>query len=495
MAITVDKTRVPVNFEESGSQDSRFMKVKIWIAHTGENLNNSIFEKETFEKMLPTLEGIPIVGYIHKNEDDEDDFKGHEQEMVIMENGIKMRYKGHAYGFIPKEHNAQFEIRGGKEWITAEGIVWTKFNRAIDIFAETNGIKSQSMEITNVDGHVDDVGRLVITDATFDGLCILGEDNPPAMTGSTVEVFTVKDDLKKQFANQVDEMMTEFYQKGDSELEDNNNDLEEVVVADEEQPEDESVKDTEVEEEFEEAGQEETATPDPEGDVEDDKDPEPAKEDGEEESDEKPKDEEDEKDEQEDKSFGMLEFKLSLQEINKRLYSAIEGNLHSYIYIIETYSDEVLYEYVDYNEEGSESGFEKVKFTNDGEELVLSEPVRLYPQFLTAEEKQAVEMTRAMFEKLEDENKDLKEFKFNAEKEEKESVINRFSTRVSEDTLTKIRENMANFSIEEIEKDLAYEVFKAEGVQETAATSVTNFSNKGKDRMSSELGTLSIYAN
>ena len=46
------------------STDGRFQKVKVWIAHTGENLNNSYFEKETLESMVSTLPYIPIVGYI-----------------------------------------------------------------------------------------------------------------------------------------------------------------------------------------------------------------------------------------------------------------------------------------------------------------------------------------------------------------------------------------------------------------------------------------------
>ena len=71
MPIGVKSINLPVTYEISDYVDDRFKKVKIWIAHTGENLNYSIFTKESLEKMSETLPYVPIVGYIEKNEEDE----------------------------------------------------------------------------------------------------------------------------------------------------------------------------------------------------------------------------------------------------------------------------------------------------------------------------------------------------------------------------------------------------------------------------------------
>lgn len=208
---------MPVNFELSNYSDDRFKKVKIWIAHTGENLNNSYFEKSVLEDMSKTLAGVPIVGYIERVEGTEDDdFSDHRNEITIKKDGYKMRYAGHAYGFIPEDNNNQFELRDGKEWLTCEGYLWSKFRDAIEIFDDVNGIKSQSMEIDNVEGVNDELGRLEILSSRFSALCILGENVSPAMSGSTIEFFEHK---KDQYQFELNQMMMEFKkEKGELDL-------------------------------------------------------------------------------------------------------------------------------------------------------------------------------------------------------------------------------------------------------------------------------------
>ena len=67
----------PVTFEkveDVGTADNRFTKVKVWLMHLGENLNRSSFEKSVVDKAIPTLQYIPIMGFIEMNEDNEKDF-------------------------------------------------------------------------------------------------------------------------------------------------------------------------------------------------------------------------------------------------------------------------------------------------------------------------------------------------------------------------------------------------------------------------------------
>ena len=103
--------------------DDRFMKVKIWIAHTGENRNNSIFSKEVLESMIPSLANVPILGYIAVDEDNQADFKGHEEALVIEDKQFKLKYLGRAYGVIPTENNARFETRYGSDGVEREYLV------------------------------------------------------------------------------------------------------------------------------------------------------------------------------------------------------------------------------------------------------------------------------------------------------------------------------------------------------------------------------------
>ena len=193
------------------SLDDRFRKVKIFIAHTGENLNNTSFSLESLIHLAQSLAHVPIVGCIKEGEESIYDFSGHEEKITITSDGVDFEYIGVPFGFIPEDHNAHIEIREGKQWLVAEGFLWTKFNQSIDIFDSNNGKKSQSMEIEDVLGYVDDEGVLHIEEAVFSALCILGNDVAPAMTGSTIEYFSTK----HTFKDYVKEMALEFSKRGD----------------------------------------------------------------------------------------------------------------------------------------------------------------------------------------------------------------------------------------------------------------------------------------
>ena len=206
--IDVRTVSLPTHFEKSDNQenDSRFQKVKIYIAHTGENLNHSIFSHDVLEQMIPSLANIPILGYVGVNDENDEDFRGHEKRLSIDDGKFKVSFETHAYGFVPVDSNAHFEVTGGKEWLVTDGYLWTRFVDAMELFDESNGSKGQSMEISNAEGYTDDRGRMVFTNATFTGLCILGNDVPPAMTGSTISTVFSKEDFKSTF----EEMLAEF---------------------------------------------------------------------------------------------------------------------------------------------------------------------------------------------------------------------------------------------------------------------------------------------
>lgn len=232
--IDVRTVSLPTRFEKSEGQepDSRFQKVKIYIAHTGENLNHSIFSHDVLESMIPTLANIPILGYVGVNDEKNEDFRGHEKRLSIDDGKFKVSFETQAYGFVPVDNNAHFETTGGKEWLVTDGYLWTRFVNAMELFDESNGSKGQSMEISDADGYTDDRGRVVFTNATFTGLCILGDDVPPAMTGSTISTVFSKEDFKSTF----EEMLAEFSaEKGEYALATKKKQNDEAAVVEEEQ--------------------------------------------------------------------------------------------------------------------------------------------------------------------------------------------------------------------------------------------------------------------
>lgn len=194
-------------------KDARFINVTIDVLHTGGNLNGSRFEKEVVDRAAKSIANTPILGYIEQNDDDELDFKGHEHELIVDEDGIRYVYAGSAYGVIPESCNPRWVSRDDgtgktREYLRVDGLLWTKFDDSCGIF-ERDVVKGQSMEITNMEGYVDKDGYYVVQNFDFDGCCVLSTTDPqirPAMTGSTVTAnFTAA-----TIASQVKDMLAEY---------------------------------------------------------------------------------------------------------------------------------------------------------------------------------------------------------------------------------------------------------------------------------------------
>lgn len=205
----MENIKVPVLFQTLKNfdvEDTRFSKVKIWLMHLGENFNGSHFSQEAVEKAIPTLANTPIMGLI-----EEGDFKGHERELVINENEDEYKLKNvtQAFGVIPEFNNAQFEDRVGDDgvtrtYLTVEGLLWNKWEEAIELINSKHGKTGQSMEVVVQEfafRNNEDVAR--ITKFQFDGACLLGDAVQPAMINSTVELaFSEKVDktIKEKLA-------------------------------------------------------------------------------------------------------------------------------------------------------------------------------------------------------------------------------------------------------------------------------------------------------
>lgn len=491
VAINVTRARIPVVFELNDDSDNRFKKVKVWIAHTGENLNNSYFSKETLEEMAKTLPKIPIVGYIEADSEGEDDFSDHRQEIVVKSGeGVDIRYKGHAYGFIPEDSKAAFELRDGKEWLTAEGYIWTKFRDAMEIFSSENGVKSQSMEIAEAEGEVDDIGRMVISSAVFSALCILGEEVPPAMTGSTVEFFNEKNQYQLEF----DQMLEEFEkEKGELDLSKENEDLTKEDL-DLDGKEGENPEEPEVKEEPE-------TTEEPEASEEPETTEEPESDDTPEDGDEPEGDETDEGDEPEDDgeaTFSIedgkvsLSFQLSHEDKRRELYEKL--NEHSgYSYIIAMYDDHAIVEHSSYNENDEYTEkFLRVDYTSGDDSVELGEATEIFPMFLTEGERDDVLSQREEIETLNSRLEELTSYKASIELSEKESLVSKHEDTIGEEAVEKIRDKFSEMTVEDVEKEVAFQFYKqvkenGEDISKKASSAQVHNFNKPKENRYGEL--------
>ena len=211
----------PVMFEkikDFETVDDRFTKVKVWLMHLGKNLNNSVFEKSVVNKAIPTLQYIPIMGFVELNDDNEKDFSDHRYIITKDEKGVRRKYMGTPYGVIKSsdDNNAHYEERlcedgETRTFLVTEGVIWNVLEDGAEIF-HRDLIKGQSMELydKSIDGYEDEDGVFHFTEFSFRAACVLGDDVTPAMTGSTIEVQFALSDFVKNIQSELNDKFTTF---------------------------------------------------------------------------------------------------------------------------------------------------------------------------------------------------------------------------------------------------------------------------------------------
>lgn len=491
--IDVTTVKLPTHFEQAEplDNDSRFQKVRIFIAHTGVNLNNSIFSKEVLTDMIPSLANIPILGYIAENDSGEDDFRGHEKKLSVKDNKLNVSFNTHAYGFIPEDNNAHFETTGGKEWLVADGYLWTRFVDAMELFND-DGYKGQSMEIANGDGYTDDRGRVVFTQATFTGLCILGDDVAPAMSGSTISMVFSKTDFKEAF----EEMLAEFTaEKGEYALatKKKQNDKDEPVV-DEKKPttgtESKSPEKAPTSSQSANSGKEAPASnassdksAAPASSAPSSANAEPANSsasgatNNEEHSEtmsadndkkDKEPDEEKKKSEQEScgggKSKKKAQFELDLSEREYAFVDACESkyfnNELTGVRPIEVYEAYGIVLVTDWNT--NKSNYYRVDYSvDDNDNIVLGDKTEVFSTYLTADEVKKVESDRTKLADLQSQIEELTKYKNGVEMSKKQKALDGAKERLTGEQVESIKANFEKMSVEEVEKEIAYAVYKS----------------------------------
>lgn len=449
MTVSIEKIKIPIDPSQQYeliddiSDDDRFKRVKIWIAHSGENLNNSVFEKETLVKMIDTLPAVPIVGYMEVNQNDENDFSNHREKITLKNNDIEIEYMCHAYGFIPSNHNAKIEYRGGKEWLTAEGYLWTKFEKSIEIFDDSGGSKSHSMEIDNVEGFIDNEGRINVESARFSALCILGEFVNPGMDGSTIEYFNAN-----SIQNEIKQMMIEFSRKGEKQL-DLKNETQEIVDTTEFSEDKEKVEDSKEQEVKNETSSKEDEK-DKESFADDDQD----------------------EDEVEEEKFQLI-YSLSHEDLKSKLYGKIDKKDDNvWTWILETYDNYFIYQEETYENEKYEKHYYKCDFSADSE-VVLGDKVEVFSEFLTIEEIDKLKETRDRIVALENELNAIKLEKDETEKAKREKLVESYSEQLTEEELTIAKDKVQNLSYEDLEKEIAFMLFKRQSFSAEESTPKT----------------------
>ena len=400
-------TSTSVEFVSLTPLNPLISKCEIKVLYTGLNRNKSFITKDVANKMAQSLPGTPIVGEFLTQ-----DFGDHgEEDLVIDENGLRFVKSTVPYGFIPTDAKIwwqNFLDCDGveREYLLTEGYLWTgRYPETQRVISKGNG---QSMELDR-DSLVGEWTKsdnaefeyFNIDEAFFSALCILGEDVEPCFEGANIGrpslLYSLdKDDFKSQLSAFMLDLKDALNTQGGIPMEDNKS-LETPLAPEVEVEEVEVVEETtEIVEEVEvEATETESADAEVEEFAKDDK---------------KKKKEEEKEEEQtseEQPSNDKQEENTDEEEEKKKK---------------KNYELEEVEEYVQLSKDFLELS---TKYENLVKEYEAMKPV--------LEKFQAQENERVMAEKQE--------------------MINRFYM-LDEADLKEVKENIANFSLDEIESKL-----------------------------------------
>jgi len=206
------KSKAPTVFsKESGN----LIPINIILMHSDLNGNKTYISDEAVEEALPTINNIPILAYIKRDEDgDAIDFNEHDFiEKTDSQGNKTIYYLERPIGVIPETNNYKIEEINGLNHVVVEGYVWKSYsNEGFDLLSE--GEKGVSMEIVVEDGSWDKKTKVFnINQFSYWGVTVLGDDVTPAMGNACkAEMLTsnTTSNYKLNYAQEIDDINNEI---------------------------------------------------------------------------------------------------------------------------------------------------------------------------------------------------------------------------------------------------------------------------------------------
>lgn len=197
-------------------------QIKVCYVSDQPNRNRSIITKEVATQMANSLPGSPIVGFYNEAKED---FEEHNRVIDISNGEFKIKDTTRPYGFVDMNAKVWFQkfLDDGvneREYLMTEGYIWTgQYPESQRIIDQGN---NQSMELSenylDATWTKDDNGKpqfFIINEAIVSKLCILGEDCEPCFEGSQIAKieFSFDDSFKNQLFSMMNELK-EFLKEG-----------------------------------------------------------------------------------------------------------------------------------------------------------------------------------------------------------------------------------------------------------------------------------------
>lgn len=193
------------------TQNQYVTQAKLKVFYIGKTGDNRVFTKQFSDQLLQTLPGTPVVAYY---DEDKDDFIGH--------NGVQ-----YVFGYVPEAATISYMEDGGATFAVTDVLLFTGRQDNIGQVATKIIGKSHSLELDP--GTVEytivrankSIESITFTKGHFIGLSVLGDNEQPAFAGSSF--FTEGNELKA-FVDSFQEFKkeVEFLKSGGKLMQDEN---------------------------------------------------------------------------------------------------------------------------------------------------------------------------------------------------------------------------------------------------------------------------------
>lgn len=204
---------------ESKSEDDDdaegLLAVHLQANHTDTNLNGSHIEDDVCEKALNSFKNRPILGYLHKV-DDEWNFWGH--NMHEGDDG-NIEYDEVPVGVIPESCNAclKYDEEKGKKYVEVDGYIFEEYSHASEVL-QREGECSVSVELSIRELAYNAKDKyLDIKNFYYSGVTILGVDEDgrtvhPGMEGSNITLANFSKENNSNL-NDINEKLDNFFER------------------------------------------------------------------------------------------------------------------------------------------------------------------------------------------------------------------------------------------------------------------------------------------
>lgn len=193
------------------TQNQYVTQAKLKVFYIGKTGDNRVFTKQFSDQLLQTLPGTPVVAYY---DEDKDDFVGHNAVQYV-------------FGYVPEAATISYIEEGGATFAVTDVLLFTGRKDNIGQVATKIIGKSHSLELDP--GTVEytivrankSIESITFTKGHFIGLSVLGDNEQPAFAGSSF--FTEGNELKA-FVDSFQEFKkeVEFLKSGGKLMQDEN---------------------------------------------------------------------------------------------------------------------------------------------------------------------------------------------------------------------------------------------------------------------------------